>query len=95
MVAMPAVERRGIPLDPVAFGPQILEQLVIGSALAFGVAAVFAAVEMAGSLVDLSIGFSLAQVINPTLNTSVDRARPGLLAGGDDGLPRDRRPTRC
>ncbi|MDX6525821.1 MAG: flagellar biosynthesis protein FliR, partial [Gaiellales bacterium] len=51
-------------------GPQILEQLVIGSALAFGVAAVFAAVEMAGSLVDLSIGFSLAQVINPTLNTS-------------------------
>jgi flagellar biosynthetic protein FliR len=53
----------------VAFGPQILEQLVIGSALAFGVAAVFAAVEMAGSIVDLSIGFSLAQVINPTLNT--------------------------
>ena len=70
MVAMPAVERRGIPLDPVAFGPQILEQVVIGSALAFGVAAVFAAVEMAGSLVDLSIGFSLAQVINPTLNTT-------------------------
>ena len=52
MVAMPAVERRGIPLDPVAFGPQILKQVVIGSALAFGVAAVFAAVEMAGSLVD-------------------------------------------
>ena len=51
-------------------GPSSLEQLVIGSALAFGVAAVFAAVEMAGSLVDLSIGFSLAQVINPTLNTS-------------------------
>jgi flagellar biosynthesis protein FliR len=70
MVAMPAVEKHGIVLDPVAYGPQILEQLVIGSALAFGVAAVFAAVEMAGSLVDLSIGFSLAQVINPTLNTS-------------------------
>jgi flagellar biosynthesis protein FliR len=70
MVAMPAIEKHGIVLDPVAYGPQILEQLVIGSALAFGVAAVFAAVEMAGSLVDLSIGFSLAQVINPTLNTS-------------------------
>jgi flagellar biosynthetic protein FliR len=70
MVAMPAVEKRGVALDPVLFGPQILEQLVIGSALAFGVAAVFAAVEMAGALVDLSIGFSLAQVINPTLNTS-------------------------
>jgi flagellar biosynthetic protein FliR len=70
MVAMPAVEHQGVKLDPVAFGPQMLEQLVIGSALAFGVAAVFAAVEMAGSLVDLSIGFSLAQVINPTLNTS-------------------------
>ena len=70
MVAMPAVEHRGVALDPVAFGPQILEQVVIGSALAFGVAAVFAAVEMAGSLVDLSIGFSLAQVINPTMNTS-------------------------
>ncbi len=70
MVAMPAVEKRGVPLDPIAFGPQILEQLVIGSALAFGVAAVFAAVEMAGSLVELSIGFSLAQIINPTLNTS-------------------------
>jgi flagellar biosynthetic protein FliR len=65
MVAMPAVEH-----PAVAFGPQILEQLVIGSGLAFGVAAVFAAVEMAGSMVDLSIGFSLAQVINPTLNTS-------------------------
>ncbi|MEO9176145.1 MAG: flagellar biosynthetic protein FliR [Gaiellales bacterium] len=70
MVAMPAIEKRGVALDPVLFGPQILEQLVIGSALAFGVAAVFAAVEMAGSIVDLSIGFSLAQVINPTLNTS-------------------------
>jgi flagellar biosynthesis protein FliR len=70
MLAMPAVEHTGVKLDPVAFGPQILEQLIIGSALAFGVAAVFAAVEMAGSLVDLSIGFSLAQVINPTLNTS-------------------------
>ena len=50
--------------------PAGLEQMLIGSALAFGVAAVFAGVEMAGSLVDLSIGFSLAQVINPTLNTS-------------------------
>jgi flagellar biosynthetic protein FliR len=68
--AMPAVEHRAVPLDPAAYGPQIFEQLIIGSALAFGVAAVFAAVEMAGSLVDLSIGFSLAQVINPTLNTS-------------------------
>jgi flagellar biosynthetic protein FliR len=70
MVAMPAVEHNAVAIDPVAFGPQILEQLVIGSGLAFGVAAVFAAVEMAGSMVDLSIGFSLAQVINPTLNTS-------------------------
>jgi flagellar biosynthetic protein FliR len=70
MVAMPAVEHHAVAIDPVAFGPQILEQLVIGSGLAFGVAAVFAAVEMAGSMVDLSIGFSLAQVINPTLNTS-------------------------
>lgn len=70
LFAMPAVERTGVAFDPVAYGPQILEQLIIGSALAFGVAAVFAAVEMAGSLVDLSIGFSLAQVINPTLNTS-------------------------
>jgi flagellar biosynthetic protein FliR len=70
MVAMPLVKHKGIALDPVAFGPQILEQLVIGSALAFGVAAVFAAVEMAGSLVESSIGFSLAQIINPTYNTS-------------------------
>jgi flagellar biosynthesis protein FliR len=70
MVAMPAVEHRGVALDPIAFGPQILEQLIIGSALAFGVAAVFAAVEMAGSLVESSIGFSLAQIINPTYNTS-------------------------
>ena len=69
LLALPTVEHRGVKLDPVAFGPQLLEQLVIGSALAFGVAAVFAAVEMAGSIVDLSIGFSLAQVINPTLNT--------------------------
>jgi flagellar biosynthetic protein FliR len=70
MMAMPLVQHRGVALDPVSFGPQILEQLIIGSALAFGVAAVFAAVEMAGSLVESSIGFSLAQIINPTYNTS-------------------------
>jgi flagellar biosynthetic protein FliR len=70
MVAMPLVQKQGTSFDPIAYAPLILEQLVIGTALAFGVAAVFAAVEMAGSLAELSIGFSLAQVINPTSNSS-------------------------
>jgi len=67
-VAMPHAARHGVALDPLMVAPLMVKELLVGSALAFGVAGVYAAVEMAGSLVDTTIGFSLANVIDPALN---------------------------
>jgi flagellar biosynthetic protein FliR len=67
-LALPHAARHTVKLDPLAAAPLMVKELLVGSALAFGVAGVYAAVEMAGSLVDTTIGFSLANVVDPTLN---------------------------
>jgi len=59
-----------------------VEQLVIGGSLGFGTRLLFSAVESAGSLIDLSGGFSLAFAYDPLLatNTSIFGRFYGVLA---------------
>ena len=49
----------------VSIAPLILKELLIGLAIALGLAAVTAAFEAAASLLDMTIGFSFAQLVDP------------------------------
>ena len=54
-----------IPLDALAFGGLVLKELLVGAAFAFGLAALFAAVTAAGSIVDALVGFSFGSLVDP------------------------------
>jgi flagellar biosynthesis protein FliR len=81
-----AVAGKAVPHAPAAeFGPLVssaVEQLFIGAALGFLTRLLFSAVEAAGSLIDLSGGFSLAFAYDPlsATNTSVFGRFYGVLA---------------
>jgi flagellar biosynthetic protein FliR len=68
VIAVPHAANAQVPVDPLVIAPLMVKEVLVGSALAFAVAGVYAAVEMAGSLVDTTIGFALANVVDPTLN---------------------------
>jgi flagellar biosynthesis protein FliR len=54
-----------IPLDGIAYGGLILKELLVGAAFSFVLAALFAAVSAAGSLVDTLIGFTFSSLVDP------------------------------
>jgi flagellar biosynthetic protein FliR len=58
-----------IPGTPLGFGGLALEQLLVGGALAFAVAAMFAAVQAAGTILDGIAGFSFGAMLNPLTGT--------------------------
>jgi flagellar biosynthetic protein FliR len=58
------------PSDVAAFVGQLIMQAVIGLALGFLVAAVFAVVQSAGALLDMFAGFQVAQAYDPMQQTS-------------------------
>src|SRR5690349_13815235 len=68
LIAVPAAEKHAVPLDPGLLAPLMIKEMLVGSALAFSVAGVFAAVELAGSLLDTTIGFGMANVVDPSMN---------------------------
>src|SRR5688500_233070 len=55
---MPVVKHGAIDLDPLAFGTLIFQELIIGLAFAYALAAMFAAPQVAGALLDTLIGLS-------------------------------------
>src|SRR3954451_13325710 len=68
LVAVPAAENHPVAFEPALLAPLMIKEVLVGTALAFGVAGVFAAVEMAGSLLDTTIGFAMANVVDPSMN---------------------------
>jgi flagellar biosynthetic protein FliR len=58
-----------IPGAPLQLAGLVLEQILVGGALAFAVAALFAAVQSAGSLLDAVSGFSFGAMLNPLTGT--------------------------
>lgn len=81
-----AVSKQTVAEVPAAeLGPIVAsaaEQLVIGASLGFITRLLFSAIEAAGSLIDLSGGFSLAAVYDPTMqnNTSIFGRFYGVMA---------------
>jgi flagellar biosynthetic protein FliR len=60
-----AMQGHKVPTDIWPLGELIIKELLIGLAFAFAVAVVFAAVSIAGNLLDTLVGFSLGSVIDP------------------------------
>jgi flagellar biosynthetic protein FliR len=54
-----------IPLDSLQYSGLILKELLVGAAFSFVLAALFAAVAAAGSLVDTLIGFTFSSLVDP------------------------------
>jgi flagellar biosynthetic protein FliR len=60
-----AMHGQHIPSDPVAVAGLVIEGMLVGLAFAFSLAVLMAAVDSAGSLIDLGAGFSYGTLINP------------------------------
>lgn len=54
-----------VPLDVIGYASLVFKELLVGMAFAFSLAALFAAVSVAGSLLDLLIGFSYGALVDP------------------------------
>jgi flagellar biosynthetic protein FliR len=54
-----------IPIDAFGFGGLLLKEMLVGLAFAFALAALFAAVSVAGAIVDMLVGFSFGSLVDP------------------------------
>jgi flagellar biosynthetic protein FliR len=62
----PVVSRHAqIDLDTLPYALLILKELLVGLAFAYGLSALFAAVQAAGALLDTLIGFSFGSLVDP------------------------------
>jgi flagellar biosynthetic protein FliR len=60
-----ALHGQQIPLDALALGGLLLKEMLVGTAFAFTVGALFAAVTVAGSFLDVMVGFSFGSLVDP------------------------------
>ena len=68
-IAPLALHGQQIPGDGVKIVELALKEIVIGLGFALTIACLFAAVDMAGSLIDTQMGFNFGSLINPVDNT--------------------------
>jgi flagellar biosynthetic protein FliR len=54
-----------VPTDPFGLGGLMLKELMVGVAFAFALGALFAAITMAGSLLDTLIGYAYGAAVDP------------------------------
>lgn len=83
VLALPFATRPGVPLeDTASLVSAVLREAVIGATLGLGVLMAFAGFAVAGRLVDLQMGFGIAQVFDPQTQARVPilSALFGLLA---------------
>ena len=71
-----------IPTDVYGLGGLLVKELMVGGVYAFVLGAVFAAVSVAGSFIDVLIGFSFGGLVDPVNGTqsSVFTTAYGLIA---------------
>jgi flagellar biosynthesis protein FliR len=62
---MPVVKHGEIDLTPLGYGGLLIKEVVVGLAFAYALAAMFAALQVAGSLLDTLIGFSFGALVDP------------------------------
>jgi flagellar biosynthesis protein FliR len=64
-IAMNAGEGAVLPTDILELGGLILKEMLVGAGFAFSLAALFAAIQVAGNLLDTLIGFSFGALVDP------------------------------
>jgi flagellar biosynthesis protein FliR len=60
-----AMRGQHVPSDPLVLAELVVEGMLVGLGFAFGLAALMAAVESAGAMIDVVSGFSYGELINP------------------------------
>ncbi len=60
-----AMHGQHVPTDPLALAGLVIEGLLVGLGFAFTLAVLLAAIESAGSMIDVISGFSYGNLINP------------------------------
>jgi flagellar biosynthetic protein FliR len=68
-IALRAGATHEIPLDVYGFGGLMVKEFLVGAAFSFVLAALFAAISAAGSLLDTMIGFSFGSLVDPMTGT--------------------------
>jgi flagellar biosynthesis protein FliR len=69
-IALHAGDGQTIPSDVWQIGGLVLKELLVGFGFAFALAALFAAIQVAGSLLDTLIGFSFGALVDPVTGTN-------------------------
>jgi flagellar biosynthesis protein FliR len=59
-----------IPTEILALGGLVVKEMLVGLGFSFSLAALFAAVQVAGSLADLMVGFSFGALVDPVTGTN-------------------------
>ena len=66
-----AADGHAVPSDVASIAVLVVKEVIVGTAIAFSVALVFAAIAFAGGLIDLTVGFSFATVVDPVQNVQI------------------------
>jgi flagellar biosynthesis protein FliR len=69
-IAIHAGDSREIPMEILPLAGLILKEMLVGMGFAFALAALFAAVQVAGSMLDTLIGFSFGALVDPITGTN-------------------------
>jgi flagellar biosynthesis protein FliR len=69
-IAMHAGAGQDIPMDILGLGGLMLKEMLVGMAFAFSLACLFAAIQVAGSILDTLIGFSFGALVDPITGTN-------------------------
>jgi flagellar biosynthetic protein FliR len=69
-IALHAGDGQKIPMEIWALGGLVLKELLVGLGFSFALAALFAAVQVAGSILDTLIGFSFGALVDPVTGTN-------------------------
>jgi len=67
---VPVVARERIPVETFQLAGLIGKELLVGLAFAFALGALFAALSVAGTFLDTSIGFSFGSIVDPITGSS-------------------------
>ena len=64
-----ALKGHKVPIDSINLGGLIVKELLVGLAFSFAIAALFAAISVAGSFLDTIVGFSYGSLVDPITGT--------------------------
>jgi flagellar biosynthetic protein FliR len=69
-IALNAPGGAALPTDVFAIGGLVIKEMLVGFGFAFALGALFAAVQVAGSLLDTMIGFAFGALVDPITGTN-------------------------